>query len=461
MGQEIVYCFGCRTRLKGSEFDSTNAFLLFNKPTCRPCAVRMLPTLPPDQQQWLANILNKPPRTPAPRRTTLNEPAVKPSKKPALLIGVGVAAGAVLVLMVALASSGGGKKPGAVVQAPVEIPKPVETIPPALEKARAAGPDDRIKEYKKALWDLEGTKHYETAKQELDVLLKKRKKTLEAELAKVDEEIRDSYDSRDYRRVLELLRNARARFEDTEWAAMVDRKVADTERGLEDYFVALKDQAVKARQAGDQEKVDRLRDQVAKWGFDAYLAQFDKAMPEAQARDVIFGAGRLRGAGTFRLVDDATVGRCWTSSASTDAREARQNYVDVEFTAAANVQYRLHIFVGGCCQDSMALMMQGTDINGTDASGRQVSLEPGGGLFVRIATPNSQAPKTHSSECASAAKTWEWRSVDVRYTAAGPKKLRILTCSEGYSIALVIVTSDKYLSGPPRDMETIRRMARD
>jgi hypothetical protein len=349
------------------------------------------------------------------------------------------------------------------VQTP-ESPPPVlpDPIPPALERARREHADDlaaQIKDYKKVVWDLEGTKYFAAAKQELDALLAKRKAALERELAKVDEEIRAPEANREYGTVLELLRNIRSRFEDPEWAAMVDKKISDTERGLDDYFAALKEQAIKARQAGDDAKVRQLQDQVSKWGLEKYVTLLAKELPAAvEARDYILGAARLKGAGTFRLVDDASFGRCWTSSAQSNAQNMSRNFIDADFEARPDVHYRCHVFVGGCCQETMGLFLQGSEFKGTDAFHRQVNLEPGGPLYVIVNFAGSKAPATHTSQCSQ--KFWEWRTFDLpRYTTAGLKKLRILTRSQGYSVALVIISSDKYLAGPPMDPQTIRKLA--
>lgn len=51
MGQEIVYCFKCQNRLKGEDFDKGSAFRIGDKTCCATCAVGLLTSLPPEEQQ--------------------------------------------------------------------------------------------------------------------------------------------------------------------------------------------------------------------------------------------------------------------------------------------------------------------------------------------------------------------------------------------------------------------------
>src|SRR5689334_12976209 len=105
MGQEILYCCRCQTRIVGSDFDKGVAFRAGEQTACAKCAMEMLPTLPlPVQEQILAqkrkavDAKEKKP-SPSPTRPTgsstqMRSPAGEsaPSRLPmTLLIGVGVA----------------------------------------------------------------------------------------------------------------------------------------------------------------------------------------------------------------------------------------------------------------------------------------------------------------------------------------------------------------------------------
>jgi hypothetical protein len=474
MGQEIVYCCQCQTRLRASEFHSADAFVISNKPTCRTCAVRIMPTLPREMQQQLALRMTTPVKVVTPRRLAAVQPPVAVQPPPshrAKLAALAAAASLVVVIGIALATPSRSKSDSAVMAAPpapvVSEPAPSRTsappqLPPALVRARdyrRTHPDDllgQIKLYKQALWDLEGSTHFESARQECDTLVAERRRFLNGQLAKLDEEIRAPSENREYGIALGILRNAKTRFEDQDWPAMVDRKIGDLQRGLDDYFSAIRDQAVKARRDGDEDRVARLRDQVLRWGIDAYASQFEQSLPNA--RDFILGPGRLKGGGSFELADDPIVGRCWKSVRASAPERIRENFIDVEYDAAPNVKYRCHLYVGGCCQETMAIYVQGTDVVGTDGSGNRVTVEPGGVLFGSLAYPMSKAPAKHTPQCGSV--IWEWRSIDLPVSpTGGHKKVRFLTCAPGYRFGLVIVGSDKYLQAPPADLETIKRLA--
>lgn len=190
MGQEVVYCFKCGTRLKGSEFEKGSAFKIGDKTCCATCAVGLLTSLPPEEQQ---SILNKvmsaenagtkrlvvqgefvapeaepvsptatPRPTPSPRsatdaisKTKLATPKTirsaafaKPptqatqeasSKSTMIFVGVGVALAALIGSFMALGGGRGGPRPtshndpGAVEPGPTpapEAPKPPESTRP-------------------------------------------------------------------------------------------------------------------------------------------------------------------------------------------------------------------------------------------------------------------------------------------------------------------------------------------
>jgi hypothetical protein len=147
MGQEIVYCFKCQTRLKGEEFEKGSAFRIGDKTCCATCAVGLLTSLPPEEQQSiLSKVMNSQnattkklvvngeviepggPSTPTPRPTdgttktkiapprTSRAPAQKKSTQRLLagegklmpfLVGGGLIVAAVIGLIVVLGGSRG------------------------------------------------------------------------------------------------------------------------------------------------------------------------------------------------------------------------------------------------------------------------------------------------------------------------------------------------------------------
>src|ERR1041384_3856828 len=50
MGQEIVYCFKCATRLLGADFEHGRAIRAGNRAACKACAAELLASLPPEDR---------------------------------------------------------------------------------------------------------------------------------------------------------------------------------------------------------------------------------------------------------------------------------------------------------------------------------------------------------------------------------------------------------------------------
>ena len=53
MGQEVVYCFKCQTRIHGTDFAKGQAYQVENNFCCSACVVGVLETLPPKAKEQL------------------------------------------------------------------------------------------------------------------------------------------------------------------------------------------------------------------------------------------------------------------------------------------------------------------------------------------------------------------------------------------------------------------------
>src|SRR5262245_10730893 len=62
MGQEIVYCYKCLTRLTGGEFEKGKAFRFGLKVSCKECLPDLLATLTPDERKRFQEPPPPPPR---------------------------------------------------------------------------------------------------------------------------------------------------------------------------------------------------------------------------------------------------------------------------------------------------------------------------------------------------------------------------------------------------------------
>src|SRR5437868_5139901 len=239
MGNEIVYCVRCCSRLLTAEFDRGKAVRHGDHPYCVGCFREFALTLPPEEAQRLLEQLARKrageaiaPETPqrgTPRKTsTARIPIVKTerrtpasgadSRTPAVPFLV---AGALILLLGAVAAltlgqTGSGPRssdPPKPVVAPVEASRP-EASPPkaalppdrsedvlaihredsarkALDKARAYGKENpadlsgRIAHFEQAAWECRGTAFAAEARREHEVLQKQRGDQLAAALAPI------------------------------------------------------------------------------------------------------------------------------------------------------------------------------------------------------------------------------------------------------------------------------------
>ena len=60
MGQEIVYCNSCKSRLTGKDFDKGKAFRIENEILCLDCARKVLESLPPAERDAFAAKMKAP-----------------------------------------------------------------------------------------------------------------------------------------------------------------------------------------------------------------------------------------------------------------------------------------------------------------------------------------------------------------------------------------------------------------
>src|SRR5688572_28801401 len=120
MGQEIVYCSRCQSRLLSSAFESGKAFYIDGKPSCVECVLGRLSELSPDEEARVLKTLEER-RGPAPtskagtpvrsgkrKTSTAHIPHVKaerraagprPGSTAAVLAAVGAAALVVLAVL--------------------------------------------------------------------------------------------------------------------------------------------------------------------------------------------------------------------------------------------------------------------------------------------------------------------------------------------------------------------------
>lgn len=188
MGQEILYCSKCQTRLLGADFEKGLAFRIANQTVCRTCAQTLVDTLPPVRATPHPQTASIPVRPRTTVRHAAAEKGAAKSRLPLLFAGAGTLA--ILSLLV-WALKGSNPREEVDVpppRPPSPPPKPAVPTPPpappdreesaraALRKARdyaAANPADfagQTNLFRKALWEADKTPLQEEVRKELEAV---------------------------------------------------------------------------------------------------------------------------------------------------------------------------------------------------------------------------------------------------------------------------------------------------
>ena len=161
-------------------------------------------------------------------------------------------------------------------------------------------------------------------------------------------------------------------------------------------------------------------------------------------REYVAGPATLRAAGMFRLEVPKTL-PYWTSSIDIDPAKRRENYVEMDFSVLTDASYRAWAYVGACCTESLVFWSQTTDLAGA---------EPGTEPDTPVKHAMTSAIKTHSGHGGRKGPSrWGWVELPLpKYDKPGAKILRLVSGSQGFSVAWVVVSSlrDK----PPGEAES-------
>jgi hypothetical protein len=208
------------------------------------------------------------------------------------------------------------------------------------------------------------------------------------------------------------------------------------------------------------EKYRRLLDEYA----DTRLVKSEREWIARRAeggKEYLFLAPLLKGAGTFGLAPQDRFEAVWTSKA--DSEKANLNFVEAEFYARPETVYRAWVYAGGCCAETFDFYWQATEMTDLHPRTRQkVSVEPDGGFASPVRHSIGGLKKTHALHAKKEPKTparWEWIALPLpKYASAGPKKIRLLTDQQGFSIACLFVSSVR--QAPPAEAELREEVAR-
>lgn len=262
MGQEILYCYKCQTRLLGSEFEKGKAFKVGAQASCKDCVKDLLGSVPEaayetDRGRKLQSTTRIPAAAtesgsgkwkPYANRTPAPSPAVPPKSKNGMLIGGGAAVLAVMILLGVVMGSGSNTRrndPPSPTPPANPQPAPPPIVRPGDPPGTPAAPD------------------------------------FKAELRDIDQKLNAGFAAAEFTQAAALLDEARKRRNNPEWLNEIDLRIPLVERGVRRASIPLRDKAIDAQKAGRDAEVKSLREKVAAWGFPAVVEDFNRALAEA------------------------------------------------------------------------------------------------------------------------------------------------------------------------------------
>jgi hypothetical protein len=180
-------------------------------------------------------------------------------------------------------------------------------------------------------------------------------------------------------------------------------------------------------------------------------------------RDYVFVAGGLKGTGTFGLAPAPRTEVAWVSKANVEGnKETLENFVEVEFAALPDTTYRCWALVAGCCAETFVFYLQTTE--GTDAlpkTRQKVSIDPGAEAALTVRPAVSALKRTHEEHKIKGSKThpktparWEWVAIALpKYSAAGAKKIRLISDQQGFGVGAIVVSSTRTATMPDAELK--------
>ena len=313
VGQAIVYCAGCQIRVRDVDVAEGRAFLIESQTYCRACAVARFPDSAWERPSAAPASGGAPSRPASTRR--LSSAAAPASAAPRILLAGGAAVAALVVVVLVLPTRPPPAPPAPLPPRPPVVetkPSPAPPAPPApvvprpapaapvpegeaalrraLADAKAhgaahptdfAGTADRLE---KVRFQAERSPVLAEVVAELDALRVRFRAAVDAELKQLDAEVGRLADAGDFRAARAVLAKARPRHTLADWTARLNAKSAELEASAAPVFAKLREQALAARRAGDEEEVKRLLDQVRRWGFRKYWEDLDRVLSDGSPK---------------------------------------------------------------------------------------------------------------------------------------------------------------------------------
>ncbi len=251
MGQEIVYCYRCQTRLMGSDFEKGKAFRVGAQVSCEDCVRGLFSSLPPAQidaeidrlkgnqvgtKKGISSTRVPAVRNSGPESTAKIKVAPAPeSAKSKLPLILGALAVLAAVILAVVASSRGGPAPSRM----AEDPAPDLARTPSTTPKPAPVPEMNASAF-----------------------------------VELDRAIAARVESDDYSAAARDLEKARGRRSEPAWNAGIDERRARLDERARAALPGFLEPAIAAHHEGRADEVDRLRGFIA--AFPALAAEFDR-----------------------------------------------------------------------------------------------------------------------------------------------------------------------------------------
>ncbi len=173
-------------------------------------------------------------------------------------------------------------------------------------------------------------------------------------------------------------------------------------------------------------------------------------------KDYVLAHRDIKGSGLVKPGKHPELGPCWTCKEDvTQASQALETYVEFEFHALQETEYRCWLYAGACCQETFIVYMQATDMTGPNPNKRseQIPYDVGGNIAAPVDPKLRNLKRTHAQHGGEKEPSrWDWMTIPLpKYAAAGPKKVRLMVEHKGFSALVAVVTSVR--KSPPKDEE--------
>lgn len=497
MGHEIVYCAHCGTRLKSADFAAGTAMALSNRKWCLACIEQLKPSLSPEAQAKLDQVLHAKttavqaatPAEPEPEASRFRTPtpvSLRPRKNRLPMILALAGAGALLLVVIIAVAASGGSRPAAT---PRTLPPPssasLDSAPdpqlssapepahPGLEKVRAfarANPDqvdETLRRYGELLWELtERSPLFPKVKEEMAPYERMQKESGARAMAEVARTLEIFTQEGKFKQAYEFLNESRSRRPDPDWSAEITKRLRELDRAVEEAWLKL---AEAAQSSGDADKADEILRPSRQWGIDSYTQKGDQIVTQLRERsrgtpppppsDSTAGAGgvdvlvlpsQMKPVGSIFESGEVGGRKVWIAKHDPSLAQI-SNGLDFQVSVKSGVRYNFYFRVYACCAETMRFYVQGDEFRGRTRDGRMVDYAIGNGPAISPGIP-AGLPSSHDHAGADA-RQWAWVRLQKQnpFTSDGLKRIRWLTPKGGIAISHVLATSTRL--NPPTDAE--------